>query len=78
MSDNNQSKGKKNRKYGRNKVKCDQYRRLQLREQHKAKRILFSNGWRKARAYCYWKNIVTYWDKLVAKYHIDQTEPVSE
>ena len=36
--------GKKNRKYGRNKVKCERYRRQKIREKNKIKRIIQSNG----------------------------------
>jgi len=44
MVDNNQSKGQKTRKYGRNTDKCAAYRALHLREKHKVIRVLQSNG----------------------------------
>jgi len=40
-----------NRKYGRNKAKCERYRREHRRERNKLRRILQSNGEAAARAY---------------------------
>lgn len=71
MSDNRTtSKGKKNRKWKRNEAKCAQYRSLQLREKHKVKRILLSSGWRRARAYATWKNVLIFYNNLIAQRHI--------
>lgn len=44
MSDATSKGGQKNRKYGRNKIKCARYRTHKIREKNKIKRILKSNG----------------------------------
>ena len=44
MADQKSVGGKKNRKYGRNKTKCQLYRQHNVREWNKLRRILQSNG----------------------------------
>jgi hypothetical protein len=51
MADKPKSGGKGSKKYGRNKIKCANYRARKLREIHKVKRILQSNGRDEAIAY---------------------------
>ncbi len=46
------SKGKKNRKWGRDKQKCAAYASSKTREHHAAKRVLQSNGLKACVAYC--------------------------
>lgn len=43
--------GKKGRKIGRNKEKCQRYRALGIREKNKLKRILKNNSYEEAVAY---------------------------
>lgn len=53
------------RKHGRNKIKCERYRREQRREKNKIRRILRSNGLQAARAYAARYGLQAYLDRLL-------------
>ena len=63
MSEN--SGGKKNRKYGRNVTKCQQYKAMHTREKNKLKRVLQSSGYDAAVLYAEENNLRNYLKTLV-------------